>query len=218
MQPDLSRRGRLHASGVRALGGQPLRTLLRRMSGALRPKLHRLYLDPQLNSGVTVRRSPPPRAAAHSLPSPSPSPSTSPYPSASPSPSRCCSLLAPRSHSLILLLAPDLLHLPFALAACTGYLCLPAACCFLLTQLLTICYLAPAACCLATCCVLRQVRRNVFLALLHATSFGLAFARRVVALRNPVRVRVRVRVSVRVRVRAELTLTLTLTLSLTRTR
>ena len=47
----------------------------------------------------------------------------------------------------------------------------------------------------------RQVRRNVFLALLHATSFGLAFARRVVALRNPVRVRFRVRVNVRFRVR-----------------
>ena len=56
MQPDLSRRGKLHASGVRALGGQPLHVLLRRMSGALRPKLHRLYLDPQLNSAVTVRR------------------------------------------------------------------------------------------------------------------------------------------------------------------
>ena len=54
---------------------------------------------------------------------------------------------------------------------------------------------------LATCCVPRQVRRNVFLALLHATSFGLAFARRVVALRNPVRVRFRVRVNVRFRVR-----------------
>ena len=29
------------------------------------------------------------------------------------------------------------------------------------------------------------MRRNVFLALLHAASFGLAFSRRVVALRNP---------------------------------
>ena len=65
VQPDLSRRGRLHASGVRALGGQPLCVLLRRMSGALRPKLHRLYLDPQLNSGVTVRRRLS-RAATHS--------------------------------------------------------------------------------------------------------------------------------------------------------
>jgi hypothetical protein len=104
VQPDLRRRGRLHASGVRALGGQPLCVLLRRMSGALRPKLHRLYLDPQLNSGVTVRHTlPQPRAATHSY------------------------LLSP----------------------------------------------------------FYQVRRNVFLALLHAASFGLAFSRRVVALRNP---------------------------------
>ena len=35
---------RAATSGVRALGGQPLCVLLRRMSGALRPKLHRQLL------------------------------------------------------------------------------------------------------------------------------------------------------------------------------
>ena len=67
---DLRRRGKMHAAEVRNLGpglggrmagahgaSPPLGALLGRMSGALKPKLHRLYLDPQLNSAEAVRRS-----------------------------------------------------------------------------------------------------------------------------------------------------------------